>query len=90
MISWLSGNGKVGIISLPSCVSCIFLASGENTVIVKIPNGDKPLTLISAYSSPAANLEEMMKKLEEALSELQDENVIIGPDMNAHCVRWGY
>ncbi|GBM79760.1 hypothetical protein AVEN_229687-1 [Araneus ventricosus] len=69
-------------------VFSIFLASGENTVIVKIPNEDKPLTLISSYFSPAANLEEMIKELEEALSKLQDENVIIGADMNAHCVRW--
>ncbi|GBM51483.1 hypothetical protein AVEN_197040-1 [Araneus ventricosus] len=32
----------------------------------------------------------MIKELEEVLSKLQDENVIIGADMNAHRVRWGY
>ncbi|GBM19834.1 hypothetical protein AVEN_86170-1 [Araneus ventricosus] len=39
---------------------------------------------------PAVNLEEMIKSLVEALSKLQDENVITGADMNAHCVRRGY
>ncbi|GBN76929.1 hypothetical protein AVEN_200072-1 [Araneus ventricosus] len=38
----------------------------------------------------ADNLEEMINELEEALSKLQDENVIVGADMNEHCVRWGY
>ncbi|GBO38690.1 hypothetical protein AVEN_75713-1 [Araneus ventricosus] len=66
----------------------IFLALGENTVIDKIPNGDKPLTLISAHSSPAAILEGMIKELKESRFKLQDENVIIDADMNAHCVRW--
>ncbi|GBM10789.1 hypothetical protein AVEN_168-1 [Araneus ventricosus] len=63
---------------------------GENTVIVKIANRDKSLTLISAYSSPSANLEEMIKELDEELSKLQDENVIVGADINAHCIRWRY
>ncbi|GBM66589.1 hypothetical protein AVEN_73205-1 [Araneus ventricosus] len=88
--SWLSGNGKADIISLPSCVSPIFLTSGENTVITKIPNRDKHITLISVYSFPATTLEEMIKELDEALSKLQDENVIIGDDINADCVCWGY
>ncbi|KAF8777114.1 hypothetical protein HNY73_014035 [Argiope bruennichi] len=88
--SWLSGNGKAGILFLPSRSSPIFLASGENTVIVKIPNRDKPLTVISAYSSPAANTEETIKDLEEVHTKLQNENLIIGADMNAHIFRWGY
>ncbi|GBM31797.1 hypothetical protein AVEN_56902-1 [Araneus ventricosus] len=32
----------------------------------------------------------MIKKLEESHYKLRDENVIIGADMNAHCVHWGY
>ncbi|GBM44722.1 hypothetical protein AVEN_103187-1 [Araneus ventricosus] len=63
--SSVSGNGKAGIISLPSCVSPVFLESGENIVIVKIPNVDKPLTLISAYSSLDANLEEIIQDLKK-------------------------
>ncbi|GBM30684.1 hypothetical protein AVEN_259556-1 [Araneus ventricosus] len=45
---------------------------------------------LSGNGKAAANLEEKIKELDEALSKLQDENVIIGADMNAHCVRWGY
>ncbi|GBL80653.1 hypothetical protein AVEN_225313-1 [Araneus ventricosus] len=45
---------------------------------------------LSGNGNAAADLEEMIKELEEALSKLQDENVIIGADINAHCVRWGY
>ncbi|GBL87892.1 hypothetical protein AVEN_192065-1 [Araneus ventricosus] len=69
--SWLSGNGKAGIISLPSCVLCL-------------PN------LLDIRREHASNLEEMIKELDEALSKLQDENIIIWADMNAHCVCWGY
>ncbi|GBM90721.1 hypothetical protein AVEN_197232-1 [Araneus ventricosus] len=45
---------------------------------------------LSGSGIAAAKLEEMIKELQEAFSKLQDENVIIWADMNAHRVRWGY
>ncbi|GBM37699.1 hypothetical protein AVEN_9980-1 [Araneus ventricosus] len=60
---WLSSNNKAEIISLPSTNSPIFICSTTNLTAIKIPAITGPVNLISAYSSPYAELQDTAQGL---------------------------
>ncbi|GBL72358.1 hypothetical protein AVEN_115296-1 [Araneus ventricosus] len=49
-----------------------------------------PLTVISVYSSPYNNIIETLQEFSSILTDLSDERVLIGADLNAHRRIWGY
>ncbi|GBO34180.1 hypothetical protein AVEN_116922-1, partial [Araneus ventricosus] len=87
---WLSSNNKAGIISLPSTNNPIFICSTTNLTAIKIQTITGPVNLISAYSSPYAELQDTAQDLANLLTKIGPEQALIGADMNARSTLWGY
>ncbi|GBO42403.1 hypothetical protein AVEN_39499-1, partial [Araneus ventricosus] len=87
---WLSSNNKAGIISLPSTNNPIFICSTTNLTAIKIQTITGPVNLISAYSSPYAELQDTAQDLANLLTKIGPEQALIGADMNAPSTLWGY
>ncbi|GBO40545.1 hypothetical protein AVEN_44948-1 [Araneus ventricosus] len=58
-------------------------------VALKIQTSSFPLTIISAYSSPAQHVYTTLQKIQEIISSLPEEKIIIGADLNGHNTLWG-
>ncbi|GBM32722.1 Putative phosphoenolpyruvate synthase [Araneus ventricosus] len=86
----LSSNNKAGIISLPSTNNPIFICSTTNLTAIKIQTITGPVNLISAYSSPYAELQDTAQDLANLLTKIGPEQALIGADMNAPSTLWGY
>ncbi|GBM04345.1 hypothetical protein AVEN_146211-1 [Araneus ventricosus] len=59
-------------------------------VAVKLQTSQNPTTFISAYNSPYANIQETLQVLQEIITSLRSESLIIGTDLNGHHTMWGY
>ncbi|GBM11259.1 Retrovirus-related Pol polyprotein from type-1 retrotransposable element R1 [Araneus ventricosus] len=59
-------------------------------VALKIQTSSFPITIISAYSSPAQNVHTTLLEIQEIISSLPEEKIIIGADLNGHNTLWGY
>ncbi|GBL99496.1 hypothetical protein AVEN_68782-1 [Araneus ventricosus] len=59
-------------------------------VALKIQTSSFPITIISAYSSPAQNVHASLQEIQEIISSLPEEKIIIGADLNGHNTLWGY
>ncbi|GBM79903.1 hypothetical protein AVEN_173888-1 [Araneus ventricosus] len=87
---WLSSNNKTGIISLPSTNNPIFICSTTNLAAIKIQTITGPVNLISAYSSPYAELQDTAHDLANLLTNIGPEQALIGADRNAPSRLWVY
>ncbi|GBL99300.1 hypothetical protein AVEN_177330-1 [Araneus ventricosus] len=87
---WLSSNNKAGIISLPSTNNPIFICSTTNLTAIKIQTITGPVNLISAYSSPYAELQDTAQDLANFLTKIGPEQALIGANMNTPSTLWGY
>ncbi|GBN98195.1 hypothetical protein AVEN_111120-1 [Araneus ventricosus] len=86
---WLSGNNKAGIISLPSTNNPIFICSTTNLTAIKIQAITGPVNLISANSSPYAELQDTAQDLANLLTNTGPEQALFEADMNAPSTLWG-
>ncbi|GBN97704.1 hypothetical protein AVEN_145672-1, partial [Araneus ventricosus] len=86
---WLSGNNKAGIISLPSTNNPIFICSTTNLTEIKIQTITGPVNLISANSSPYAELQDTAQDLANLLTNTGPEQALFETDMNAPSTLWG-
>ncbi|GBN13675.1 hypothetical protein AVEN_140050-1 [Araneus ventricosus] len=59
-------------------------------VALKIQTSSFPITIISAYSSPAQNVHTTLQEIQEIISSLPEEKIIIGAELNGHNTLWGY
>ncbi|GBM41742.1 hypothetical protein AVEN_173138-1 [Araneus ventricosus] len=53
-------------------------------VAIKIQTSSFPLTIISAYTTPAQNVHRTLQEIQEFISSLPEEKIIIRADLNGH------
>ncbi|XP_055924646.1 uncharacterized protein LOC129956733 [Argiope bruennichi] len=87
---YTSKNNKAGIITLPTYSKPLLLSTSENSISIKIQTDKGPLTVTSSYSSPNGNIQEATQEIEQLITNLNEESIIIGADWNAHNRLWGY
>ncbi|GBM71860.1 hypothetical protein AVEN_229358-1 [Araneus ventricosus] len=85
-----SSNQKAAILIPPSKLKPVLLATKVNMVALKIQMPSFPITIISAYSSPAQNVHTTLQEIQEIISSLPEEKIIIGADLNGQNTLWGY
>ncbi|GBN17872.1 hypothetical protein AVEN_151355-1, partial [Araneus ventricosus] len=85
-----SSNQKAAILIPSSKLKPALLATKVNMVALKIQTSSFPITIISAYSSPAQNVHTTLQEIQEIISSLPEEKIIIGADLNEHNTLWGY
>ncbi|GBM71873.1 hypothetical protein AVEN_229368-1 [Araneus ventricosus] len=61
-----------------------------NSVAIKIHLDDSPLTVISAYSSPYAEIQQTLQELREVKASIKKEHILLSADLNGHNSLWGY
>ncbi|GBM44579.1 hypothetical protein AVEN_250558-1 [Araneus ventricosus] len=66
------------------------MASETFTVAIKLQTGQNPTTFNSAYNSPHTNFQETLLELQEIITSVRDESIIIGADLNGHHTMWVY
>ncbi|GBN94641.1 hypothetical protein AVEN_222606-1 [Araneus ventricosus] len=59
-------------------------------VALKIQTSSFPITIISAYSSPAQNVNTTLQEIQEIISSLPEEKIIIGANLNGNNTLWDY
>ncbi|GBM03706.1 hypothetical protein AVEN_134932-1 [Araneus ventricosus] len=83
-----SSSNQKGAILIPSPkLNPALLATKVNMVALKIQTSSFPITIISAYSSPAQDVHTTFQAI---ISSLPEEKIIIGADHNGHNNLWGY
>ncbi|GBM76038.1 hypothetical protein AVEN_53911-1 [Araneus ventricosus] len=85
-----SKTNKAAIAIVNKNLKPAIIASKKYTVAVKLQTGQNPTTFISAYNSPYANIQETLQELQEIITSLKGESIIIGADLNGHHTMWGY
>ncbi|GBL64582.1 hypothetical protein AVEN_265928-1 [Araneus ventricosus] len=85
-----SSNQKAAILIPSSKLRPALLATKVNMVALKIQTSSFPTTIISAYSSPAQNVYTTLQEIQEIISSLPEEKIIIGADLNGHNTLWCY
>ncbi|GBN74917.1 Putative protein in type-1 retrotransposable element R1DM [Araneus ventricosus] len=83
-------NQKAIIVIPPGNISPIIIDKRETAIAIKIHTEDFPLVLISAYSSPAGNIERTLEDMQTILAAAKYDNVMICADLNGHHSLWGY
>ncbi|GBM87386.1 hypothetical protein AVEN_168635-1 [Araneus ventricosus] len=59
-------------------------------IALKIQTSSFPITIISAFSSPAQNVHTTLQEIQEIISSLPTEKIVIGANLNGHNTLWGY
>ncbi|GBO01016.1 hypothetical protein AVEN_151532-1 [Araneus ventricosus] len=85
-----SSNQKAAILIPSPKLKPALLATKVNMVALKIQTSSFPITMISAYSSPAQDVHTTLQEIQEIISSLPEEKIIIGADLNGHNTLWGY
>ncbi|GBN49430.1 hypothetical protein AVEN_77504-1 [Araneus ventricosus] len=85
-----SSNQKAAILIPSPKLKPALLATKVNMVALKIQTSSFPITIISAYFSPAQNVHTTLQEIQEIISSLPEEKIIIGADLNGHNTLWGY
>ncbi|KAF8777628.1 Delta and Notch-like epidermal growth [Argiope bruennichi] len=85
-----STNQKAAILIPSAQIKPALLATKVNVVAVKIQTSSYPITIISAYSSPAQDVSTTLQEIQEIITSLPEEKIIIGADLNGHNTLWGY
>ncbi|GBM78644.1 Vitamin K-dependent gamma-carboxylase [Araneus ventricosus] len=85
-----SSNQKATILIPSSKLKPALLATKVSMVALKIRTSSFPITIISAYSSPAQNVHTTLQEIQEIISSLPEEKIIIGADLRGHNTLWGY
>ncbi|GBM53317.1 Putative protein in type-1 retrotransposable element R1DM [Araneus ventricosus] len=88
--SYTSNNLKAAILIPNAFLRTVLISKRTNTVAIKIQLRNFPLTIISAYSSPTENIQLTLQEITEILASLQNENILLGADLNGHNTLWGY
>ncbi|GBO16791.1 hypothetical protein AVEN_103936-1 [Araneus ventricosus] len=89
--SWIvfpSKTNKAAIAIVNKNLKPAIIASKTYTVAVKLTTGQNPTTFISVYNSPYENIQETLQELEEIITSLRGESIIIGDDLKAHHTMW--
>ncbi|GBN43350.1 hypothetical protein AVEN_80816-1 [Araneus ventricosus] len=86
---WSSKNKKAVILD-PISLSPVVLTPKENGIAIKINLNKKPCTIVSAYSSPLEEVENTLQDLQEYINYINNEDFIIGADLNGQHHNWGY
>ncbi|GBM41031.1 hypothetical protein AVEN_180938-1 [Araneus ventricosus] len=79
-----SSNQKAAILIPSPKLKPALLATKVNMVALKIQTSSFPIAIISAYSSPAQGVHTTLREIQEIISSLPEENIIIGDDLNGH------
>ncbi|GBL99720.1 hypothetical protein AVEN_249756-1 [Araneus ventricosus] len=85
-----SSSQKAAILIPSSHSKPALLATKVNMVELKILTSSFPITIISAYSSPAQNVHSTLQEIQEIISSLPEEKIITGSDINGHNTLWAY
>ncbi|KAF8790435.1 hypothetical protein HNY73_005457 [Argiope bruennichi] len=85
-----STSRKTAIAIPKPTIKIAIIAIKINTIAIKIQTTPQPTTIISAYSSPASNIQETLQELQEIINTLPREQIIITADLNGHNNLWGY
>ncbi|GBO08352.1 hypothetical protein AVEN_113779-1 [Araneus ventricosus] len=85
-----SSNQKAAILIPSPKLKPALLATKVNMVELKIQTSSFPIIIISAYSSPAQDVHTTLQEIQEIISSLPEEKIIIGADLNGHNTLWGY
>ncbi|GBM56809.1 hypothetical protein AVEN_227323-1 [Araneus ventricosus] len=88
--TWMSKNSKAAIILPNSSLHSTVLSTTDNAIAVTITLQGKPCSLISAYSSPLADIEPALSDIQSIISSVAGENFLAGTDLNGHHTSWGY
>ncbi|KAF8791598.1 putative 115 kDa protein in type-1 like protein [Argiope bruennichi] len=91
--SWetFSSTNQKSAILIPSAqIKPALLETKVNVVAVKIQTSSYPITIISAYSSPAQDVSKTLQEIQEIITSLPEEKIIIGADLNRHNTIWVY
>ncbi|KAF8786052.1 PiggyBac transposable element-derived protein like [Argiope bruennichi] len=83
-------NRKAAIAITNPVINIALIEIKTNTVAIKIQTSPLPTTVISAYSSPASNIQETLEEIQEIINALPREQLIIAADLNGHNNLWGY
>ncbi|GBO27891.1 hypothetical protein AVEN_54020-1 [Araneus ventricosus] len=83
-------NQKAAILIPSPELKPTLLATKVNMAALKIQTSSFPITIISAYSSPAQDVHTTLQEIQEIISSLPEEKIIIGADLNGHNTLWGY
>ncbi|KAF8789372.1 putative 115 kDa protein in type-1 like protein [Argiope bruennichi] len=92
-MSWnifTSTSNKAAIFIPQTIHKVITVAKLENTIAVKLHTDNKPITLISAYSSPIADINQTLQEIQDIIRMIPNENFLVGADLNGHNPLWGY
>ncbi|KAF8789123.1 hypothetical protein HNY73_007093 [Argiope bruennichi] len=92
-MSWnifTSTSNKAAIFIPQTIHKAITVAKLENTIAVKLHTDNKPITLISAYSSPIADINTTLQEIQDIIIMLPNENFLVGADLNGHNPLRGY
>ncbi|KAF8789472.1 hypothetical protein HNY73_007406 [Argiope bruennichi] len=73
-----STNQKAAILIPSAQIKPALLATKVNVVAVKIQTSSYPITIISAYSSPAQDVSTTLQEIQEIITSLPEEKIIIG------------
>ncbi|GBO37441.1 hypothetical protein AVEN_266090-1, partial [Araneus ventricosus] len=85
-----SNSKKAAILTTKTIHKTTTIAVKENTVAIKVQTEKFPLTIISAYSSPYANIQDTLQEIQEIITSLAGGKILIGADLNGHNTLWGY
>ncbi|KAF8784248.1 putative 115 kDa protein in type-1 like protein [Argiope bruennichi] len=91
--SWslFCSTSRKAAIAIPKpTIKIAIIAIKINTIAIKIQTTPQPTTIISAYSSPASNIQETLQELQEIINTLPREQIIITGDLNGYNNLWGY
>ncbi|KAF8786939.1 hypothetical protein HNY73_008585 [Argiope bruennichi] len=92
-MSWnifTSTSNKAAIFIPQTIHKAITVAKLENTIAVKLHTDNKPITLISAYSSPIADINETLQEIQDIIRMLLNGNFLVGADLKGQNPLWGY
>ncbi|KAF8789079.1 putative 115 kDa protein in type-1 like protein [Argiope bruennichi] len=85
-----SSNRKAAIALSTPTIKIAIIGVKTNSVAIKIQTSPLPTTIISAYSSPASNLQEALEEIQDLIDALPREQILIAADLNGHNNLWGY
>ncbi|GBN96432.1 Putative protein in type-1 retrotransposable element R1DM [Araneus ventricosus] len=86
----LSRSKKAALLTTKTLHKTTTIAIKENTVAIKVQTEQFPVTIISAYSSPYDNIQDTLQEIQEIITSLAGEKIVIGADLNGHNTLWGY
>ncbi|KAF8789900.1 hypothetical protein HNY73_007803 [Argiope bruennichi] len=85
-----STNQKAAILIPSAQIKPALLATKVNLIALKFQTSSNPITIISAYSSPAQYVSTTLQEIQQIITSLPEEKSIIDADLNGHNTLWGH